>query len=148
MQSPEDHARAALRETVRARADLLSLAANLAVPRAGERCWLRVADCEEFDAWLISWGADSAIDPHDHGDSAGGLQVVRGRLIELSREPGDALMWSARELVPGTPIDIPRGRVHQIENPDPEPALSLHVYSPPLAELEFYPQLALAGTVP
>jgi len=147
MPAPEALARAALHATTRQSADLLAIAANLAVPRNGERCWLRVAATVEFDAWLISWGAGSAIDPHDHGSSAGALHVVRGYLLELAREPTTGAAWSARELAAGDSIIVPRGRVHQVENPGPDPALSLHVYSPPLTELAFRRDLALAGAV-
>ena len=145
MRSPAALSRHALHATARDRADLLAIAASLAVPRAGERCWLRVAATDWFDAWLISWGAGSAIEPHDHGASAGALQVVRGCLLELSRDRGSTLTSTARELGAGAAIEVPRGRVHQLENPGPDPALSLHVYSPPLTGLAFHPEAALGG---
>ena len=43
--------------TLRANGDLLATAAQLAVPRDVERCWLRIAETDDFDAWLISWAS-------------------------------------------------------------------------------------------
>ena len=140
----EARARAGLHATVRDHADLLALAARLAVPRDGERCWLRIAGTDDFEAWLISWGADSVIPPHDHGESAAALHVVRGRLVEISHDAHPAATWSVRELEAGDSVDVRRGRIHQVENQGPDPALSVHVYSPPLTALGLHPQLDAA----
>ena len=122
-----------------------TLAARLAVPRDGERCWLRIAGTDDFEAWLISWGADSVIPPHDHGESAAALHVVRGRLVEISHDARPAATWSVRELEAGDSIDVRRGRIHQVENHGPDAALSVHVYSPPLTALGHHPELVAHG---
>ena len=41
---------------------------------------------DEYDAWLIAWGAWSDVGAHDHGDSSGAIRVLRGSLEEVYRE--------------------------------------------------------------
>jgi hypothetical protein len=35
------------------------------------RRWQRLVATPEYDAWLIQWGPDTNVEPHDHGGSAG-----------------------------------------------------------------------------
>ena len=45
----------------------------------GERRWLRLDVTAEYDAWLITWGAGSGLELHDHGGSSGGDSTPRAR---------------------------------------------------------------------
>ena len=131
-------ASAALQAVARSRAYIDSARLDLGAPAAGERCWVRLANSRTFDAWLIAWGRDSDIPAHDHGPSAAALQLLEGSLIELSRSPAATRHWVARELTPGKTLEVPSGHIHHVANPGPDIAVSLHVYSPPLADLTFH----------
>jgi hypothetical protein len=92
------------------------------------------------DVWLISWPQHQAADLHDHGGSIGALTVVQGALTEHRWLPARE---RAGELVPrrlrvGAHAGFPMGYVHDVVNLDPEPALSVHAYSPPLTAMSYY----------
>ena len=131
-------ASAALLSVARSRAYVESARLDLGDPAPGERCWARLASSRTFDAWLIAWGRDSDIPAHDHGDSSAALRLVAGSLIEFSRSPSATRHWVARELTPGKTLEVPSGHIHHVANPGPDIAISLHVYSPPLADLRFH----------
>lgn len=121
--------------------DLEALATKLIAP-VGERAWTRLAGTDDSDAWLIAWGEASEVAAHDHGGSHGAIRVLRGLLVEEYRKPGSRLsrrQWRRRTIRPGQSIEIPPAHVHSVSNPGPAPALSLHVYSPPLQQMNFFP---------
>ena len=134
----EHIASAALQAVARAGAYLESARLDLGAPAPGERRWTRLAHARAFDAWLIAWGPDSAIPAHDHGDSAAALMLLEGSLVEFSRESSDPRHWVARELAPGIAVEVPTRRIHHVANQGISVAASLHVYSPPLADLTFH----------
>jgi hypothetical protein len=72
---------------------------------------------------------------HDHGASSGLLTVVQGELTERSRSrSGEA----ARTLRPGGVRVLPGAYLHEVVNTSLEPAVSIHVYSPGLVEMNQY----------
>jgi predicted metal-dependent enzyme (double-stranded beta helix superfamily) len=101
----------------------------------------------EYEVWLIAWGATGALDLHDHGGSVGIVRVVQGALVEsysdlVERHPLRSSIISA-----GQSVELSATRVHEIWNPGPAPALSLHLYSPPLTTMTFFdhrPEMFLA----
>lgn len=104
----------------------------------GTRRYARLLNTPAYDAWLIEWDPDADLDLHDHGGSSGAFHVVDGVLVEvytdLARpEPLRTLVLGAGDARQVTP-----GRVHRVWNPGPAPALSVHVYSPPLSSMNFY----------
>jgi predicted metal-dependent enzyme (double-stranded beta helix superfamily) len=122
-------------------ADLGALAAGLAAPD-GERSWNRIMCTDDADAWLIAWGTASEVAAHDHGGSHGAIRVLLGTLVEEYRKSGTASsrrQWRRRTIRPGQSIEIPPARVHRVSNPGSRPALSVHVYSPPLEQMNFFP---------
>ena len=38
----------------------------------------------------------------------------------------------------GDTLDVPADRIHEVWNPGPAVAISIHVYSPPLTSMEFF----------
>jgi predicted metal-dependent enzyme (double-stranded beta helix superfamily) len=122
----------------------LALLADRLSAADGLRTWSRLVCTDEFDAWLIAWGSWSEVGAHDHGDSGGAIRVLRGALEEIYREAApDAARddgWRRRTLRPGRSIVIPPSRVHGVANPAARPAVSLHVYSPPLQQMNFLPK--------
>jgi mannose-6-phosphate isomerase-like protein (cupin superfamily) len=137
-------ARLALHDLLRTRHDLLDRACDLDAQPFGRR-WLQVAASDAFDAWLIAWGEHSELEAHDHGGSAGVLHVLRGGLIESYRDPVDRAAWNVRELRAGESIAIPTNRIHEVHKAGRGPALSVHLYSPPLGPLTFYAPVAGYG---
>jgi hypothetical protein len=89
---------------------------------------------EYLDVWLISWATDQATELHDHAGSLGALTVVSGSLSEVR--------WTGqlrdRRLRAGRSIGFPLAHVHDVRNPDPAPAVSVHAYSPPLTAMSYY----------
>ncbi len=98
----------------------------------GEHWSLRIHADDDLDIWLNTWLREQSTTLHDHGRSAGAFTVVSGRLREF--------------FVSGQEIGVPAGEsrsfgagyVHDVYNPHPEPAFSIHAYSPPLTEMSYY----------
>jgi mannose-6-phosphate isomerase-like protein (cupin superfamily) len=110
----------------------------------GLRSWSRVAATDDADAWLIAWGAGSEVAAHDHGGSRGAVRVLRGALTEASRDRPTG-RWHRRSIRSGQSIEVPTTAVHRVSNLGPAPALSLHVYSPPLATMNFVAASSVAS---
>jgi hypothetical protein len=88
-----------------------------------------------YDVWLVRWPPGSRVTPHDHGDSAGVLTVVAG-ILEESR--WHRHLRHRRVLEPMAVAALEHGLVHDVAVVSKEPALSVHVYSPPLESMGFY----------
>jgi hypothetical protein len=102
------------------------------------------ADLSGAQVWLLSWLPEQGTPLHDHGTSAGAFTVVRGALTER-------VVAAGRSGVQETTADLTVGRVrhfgphyvHQVSNTAPEPAISVHVYTPGLSWMNTY---SVAGT--
>ncbi len=98
------------------------------------RRWQRLVATPEYDAWLIQWGPDTNVEPHDHGGSAGAFAVAAGELHDVEFTPDGPLhtvvgRGGARILA----ADV----VHDVICPSGG-AVSVHVYSPPLERMTIY----------
>jgi len=97
------------------------------------RTGLRILATESYDVWLLRWPAGIAVSPHHHGDSDAAFVVSSGALTETRWLDGRR---QERQLTRGKGATVERGVVHdvgaQVE------ALSVHVYSPPLARMAFF----------
>jgi hypothetical protein len=91
------------------------------------------------DLWLLTWQQDNSTDLHDHGGSCGAFRVLSGALSEDRpvAGPGGTGLVRNRRLVGQTVAFGPR-LVHDVHNVDAIPAVSLHVYSPPLTSMTYY----------
>ena len=99
-----------------------------------QRWRLRLHQEAGYEAWLMSWLPGQRTGMHDHGDSAAVIAVALGELHEHTTAPNGAdtvvhvigpdrvRIWGARN-------------VREILNPTSPPAISVHVYSPPLPEI-------------
>ena len=124
---------------------LVTRARALPLPPGG-RAWVRVADSIDANAWLIVWRPGSATGRHDHGRSHGAIRVLRGSLIERYWPEENDGAGRIRLVRRGATMEVPRGRGHDVGNAGPGLAVSLHVYAPRLARMNFYPDgVALAG---
>ena len=99
------------------------------------RWYGRLHTSPTLEVWLLGWvgGQDTRL--HDHGGSLGALTVVSGALTE-QRWVGTGL--ATRRLRAGSSAGFPLGHVHDVGNPDPTPAVSVHAYSPPLSAMSYY----------
>jgi hypothetical protein len=105
-----------------------------------ERSWRLIAQTRDFDAWLIAWPSRTGAELHDHGGSRGALHVVNGSLIESIpwRDDAGRVTLARREVHSGVTLAFGAGHVHDVRNDATAPALSLHVYSPPLTSMIYY----------
>lgn len=102
-----------------------------------ERWYARLALTPSVEIWLLGWWAGQGTAFHDHGGAAGALAVVEGSLeeVRLGAEPRST---APRRLRAGSVVPLPAVTVHRVGNPDPAPATSIHVYSPPGLPLREY----------
>jgi quercetin dioxygenase-like cupin family protein len=107
---------------------------------ADGRWYERLHQDDDHEVWLISWLPGQATGFHDHGDSEGAFTVVLGSLEE--REPGET-----RTVGAGESWGFGRDYVHDVRNASGAPAVSVHVYSPPLSTMRRYEQTG-EGLVP
>jgi quercetin dioxygenase-like cupin family protein len=95
-----------------------------------ERDAVRLVATDSFDVWLIGWPAHHRTTPPDHGASLGIVLVLEGELTEATN-------FATKELRVGDVTVIAPGAVHDVGTTE-STALSLHLYSPPLTEMNFY----------
>jgi quercetin dioxygenase-like cupin family protein len=89
-----------------------------------------VAD-EHHEAWLLTWLPGQGTDWHDHGGSGGALVLLQGALVERTAVHG--LVRGTRQIHRrGSARAFGPDHVHRVTNEGPDPAVSLHVYSPRL----------------
>jgi hypothetical protein len=97
------------------------------------------ADLASAQIWLLSWLPEQGTPLHDHGTSAGAFSVVRGTLTERVVAAGrTGVHETTDELTAGRVRHFGPHYVHQVTNLGPEPAVSVHVYSPGLAWMNTY----------
>jgi predicted metal-dependent enzyme (double-stranded beta helix superfamily) len=106
------------------------------------RYYARLAAEPTFEAWLLTWVPGQGTDWHDHGGSAGAFVTLQGTLTEVhatvSPFAGPRIVPDARELSAGTLRTFGTKHIHRVTNHALEPAVSLHVYSPALVEMNGY----------
>jgi len=97
------------------------------------RTGLRILATESYDVWLLRWPAGTAVSPHHHGDSDAAFVVSSGALTETRWLDGRR---EERQLTRGKGATVERGVVHDVGAQ--AEAVSVHVYSPPLARMAFF----------
>ncbi|MCW2948862.1 MAG: cysteine dioxygenase type [Actinoallomurus sp.] len=85
----------------------------------------------DHEVWLISWLPGQATGFHDHGESSGAFAVALGSLEEHQ-------VGQARTMQTGESWAFDRDYVHDVRNSSAAPAVSVHVYSPPLSTMNRY----------
>jgi predicted metal-dependent enzyme (double-stranded beta helix superfamily) len=108
----------------------------------GGRWHVRLRVTDHYDVWLIGWGVASLVEMHDHGASAGAIAVMYGTLVEHT--PRTAGGVRRQRLAAGTVHAFAAGHRHDVVNDGPDVAMSVHVYSPPLAAMTFYDDAGVA----
>ncbi|AUY51510.1 cysteine dioxygenase family protein [Streptomyces sp. CB01881] len=99
------------------------------------RWYARLETGPGYEVWLLSWLPGQSSGFHDHGTSSGVMTVVQGELIERSlTHAGEG----ARTLRPGGQRVFSSGYLHEVVNGALEPAVSIHLYTPGLTEMNQY----------
>jgi predicted metal-dependent enzyme (double-stranded beta helix superfamily) len=131
-----DLAPAELEALVRELAERPELWIELISHDPGQRRYEELLADEHVTAWLICWMDDHDTGFHDHDSSAGAVAVVSGVVSEqrltLAGGPHDR-RFRAGQSFHFSPADI-----HRIRHRGAEPAVTLHVYSPPLLRMGSY----------
>ena len=100
------------------------------------RAYALLYEDERIEMWLLSWLPRHSTGFHDHGESNVGFCVAQGTLVEQQlrfAEPPHE-----RTLVVGDARAAGSDYIHCLEWESGSPALSVHVYSPPLAVVGQY----------
>jgi predicted metal-dependent enzyme (double-stranded beta helix superfamily) len=91
----------------------------------------------EYDVWLESWLPGQATGWHDHAGTSGVLVVARGELEERVSVL-NGVFTQVRHIPEGSARRMGRRQVHNLANVSLAPAVSIHVYSPPLGATRGY----------
>ncbi len=131
-----DLSRPELRAFVAELADWPELWVHLVRHDARQRHYEELLSDEHLTAWLICWMDDHDTGFHDHDVSAGAVAVAGGRI----REERLTLGGPPRERVyaPGEVFDFSSADIHRVRHAGSGPAVTLHVYSPPLLRMGAY----------
>lgn len=100
--------------------------------RAYETIW----SDERVNAWAIRWSQDSDTGFHDHDDSAGGIVVIEGSVIEERLALGGPPV--ARRFDAGESFHLAPSAIHRVRHANGARAVSIHAYSPPLRSQGVY----------
>lgn len=102
-----------------------------------------ISSSPDHDAWLLTWLPGQRSGWHDHADSSGSYLILQGALTELattltSGDQGPPALQTAALRTRDEQHSFGRRYVHNIANLGPDPAVSLHVYTPPLTVMTTY----------
>jgi predicted metal-dependent enzyme (double-stranded beta helix superfamily) len=117
-------------------ADRPELWIHLVKHDASQRLYEELLSDDHLTAWLICWMNDQDTGFHDHDTSAGAVAIVGGRVHEERLAIGGAprnRAFAAGESFHFSPADI-----HRVRHAGAGPAVTLHVYSPPLRRMGAY----------
>ncbi|WP_182877547.1 cysteine dioxygenase [Microbispora sp. H10670] len=95
------------------------------------RWYERLHGDDDHEIWLISWLPGQSTGFHDHGGSRGAFAVALGSLREHD-------VTVERDLHAGDAREFGPDYVHEVRNVSTAPAVSVHVYSPPLSTMSRY----------
>jgi mannose-6-phosphate isomerase-like protein (cupin superfamily) len=103
---------------------------------ATQRVYEELLSDEYVTAWLICWMDEHDTGFHDHDVSAGAVAVVSGAV----REERLAIDGPTRNGVfrAGASFHFSASDIHRVSHAGSEPAVTLHVYSPPLLRMGSY----------
>ncbi|WP_354640847.1 cysteine dioxygenase [Kitasatospora camelliae] len=99
------------------------------------RWYARLETGPGYEVWLLSWLPGQGTGFHDHGQASGVMTVVSGELAERSLTGAGE---DHRPLRPGGQRVLSAGYLHEVVNASLEPAVSIHLYTPGLVEMNQY----------
>jgi predicted metal-dependent enzyme (double-stranded beta helix superfamily) len=89
-----------------------------------------IRDDELVTAWVISWMDGHDTGYHDHDISAGAVAVASGKVVDERLRVGGAP--ETHVLAAGEVLSFEASEIHRVRHVAGEPAVTIHVYSPPL----------------
>ncbi|HXC45859.1 MAG TPA: cysteine dioxygenase family protein [Solirubrobacteraceae bacterium] len=101
-----------------------------------QRHYEEIFSDEYLTGWLICWMEDHDTGFHDHDVSCGAVAVVSGCVREERLTPDGA--GSDRLVRAGESFNFSASDIHRVRHAGSDPAVSLHVYSPPLLHMGAY----------
>ena len=101
-----------------------------------QRLYEELLSDEHLTAWLICWMEDHDTGFHDHDVSAGAVAVVSGAVSE-ERLAMDGPPRK-RTFAAGQSFHFSAADIHRVHHSGSDPAVTLHVYSPPLLRMGAY----------
>jgi predicted metal-dependent enzyme (double-stranded beta helix superfamily) len=103
---------------------------------ASQRYYEELLSDEHVTAWLICWMDDHDTGFHDHDISCGAVAVVSGAVREqrlrIDGPPRDRVYKA------GGSFHFSAADIHRVRHARSDPAVTLHVYSPPLLRMGAY----------
>jgi len=131
-----DLSAAELHAFVKDLADRPELWIELVTHDRGKRRYDELLSDAHLTAWLICWMDDHDTGFHDHDVSCGAVAVVSGAVREqrlvISGPPRD------RTFRAGASFHFSASDIHRVRHTGSDPAVTLHVYSPPLLRMGAY----------
>lgn len=103
-----------------------------------QRFFQRLHRADDYEVWVLGWDLAQGIELHDHGGSSGAVCLVEGQLVETYTDTWTRRPIRRRMLGPGDPISFHAEHVHDLVNPGPALATSVHVYAPVLETMTYY----------
>jgi len=127
---------AELETFVRELADRPELWIHLVQHDRTQRVYEELFSDDHLTAWLICWMEDHDTGFHDHDISCGAVAVVSGCVCEqrltLAGPPTDDVVRA------GESFNFSALHIHRVRHAGAVPAVTLHVYSPPLLSMGAY----------
>lgn len=103
---------------------------SLTPTESGARAYALLYEDARMEVWLLSWLPRHSTGFHDHGESSVGFCIAQGALLEqhlrLAGPPRGETLECGDSRCAGSEY------IHCLEWESGEPAVSVHVYSPPL----------------
>ncbi|MGH7826857.1 MAG: cysteine dioxygenase [Candidatus Binatia bacterium] len=98
---------------------------------------------QNTEIFLMCWKSGHRSLIHDHGESLGGVKILRGILTEtlFERAPNGMIKAVSSADYHSSDIQIEEpATIHQVSNlqPGASHAISLHIYVPPLSKMNIY----------
>ena len=108
---------------------------HLVVHEPGERSYVLLHRDEDVEIFAIGWmhGHDTGF--HDHDDSEAVVAVAEGQVAEERLSLAGVF---SETYGPGEAVAVPSAAIHRVRHAGEEPAVSIHVYSPPLRRVGTY----------
>jgi hypothetical protein len=104
--------------------------------RSAARVYAEIWSDACVNAWAICWFADVDTGFHDHDDSAAGIVVVEGSVVEERLALAGPCL--TRRFRAGQGLHLPACAIHRVRHSGVEPAVTVHAYSPPLRRQGVY----------
>jgi hypothetical protein len=108
---------------------------SLVDPDNEKSSWVELDSSPYLQIWLLSWPVGTHNEWHDHGESVGAFQVVRGTLLE---QTSHRHRREFRTLIAGEGRSFEQNHIHHLANVRKGTALSVHVYAPRLSTTTRY----------